>query len=195
MGATSFMDGLHDPVRRAKECHGQRAGRGLIPGLPPSTPGCSFTSALAGTLWAPWGSGVPRRWWPCGSCGMSLRSWTSAAAMGSSSRWCCREWISGWTRTRVHSLGVYVRLEPSLAEKINVPRASIQTMVSNSVLEHLPRLDTMLRKVVQILRPGGRLVFSVYRSTDLFSGWLLLLVRSYAVWRNRQTVSSACIAT
>jgi SAM-dependent methyltransferase len=52
------------------------------------------------------------------------------------------------------------------------------------VLEHLPRLDAVLEAVARVLRPGGRLIFTV--PTEAFSKWLVLPVARYAVWRNRQ---------
>lgn len=39
--------------------------------------------------------------------------------------------------------------------------ASFETVVSNGVLEHVADLDSALHEIARVLRPGGRLVFSV----------------------------------
>ncbi len=80
--------------------------------------------------------------------------------------------------------GIYERLEAVVVEESPIANGSIGTVVSNSVLEHLPRIDTVLETVARILRPGGRLLFTV--PTEAFSRWLALPLHGYATWRNRQ---------
>jgi SAM-dependent methyltransferase len=80
--------------------------------------------------------------------------------------------------------GIYDRFEAVFAEDMQLPEASIGTVLSNSVLEHLPRLDTTLEAVVRVLRPGGRLVFTA--PTEAFSTQLVLSSKRYAAWRNHQ---------
>lgn len=80
--------------------------------------------------------------------------------------------------------GIYERFEAVPAEEMQLPRGSIGTIVSNSVLEHLPRLDSVLEAVARVLRPGGRLIFTL--PTEAFSRWLVLPSTRYADWRNRQ---------
>jgi SAM-dependent methyltransferase len=80
--------------------------------------------------------------------------------------------------------GVYDRFEPVFAEDMQLPEASIGTVVSNSVLEHLSRLDATLEAVARVLRPGGRLVFTA--PTEAFSTQLALPSKRYALWRNHQ---------
>lgn len=80
--------------------------------------------------------------------------------------------------------GIYKRFVAMPAEEANIDDESIGTVLSNSVLEHLPRLDDALKTVERILRPGGKLVFTA--PTDVFSTWLALPFMSYAAWRNRQ---------
>lgn len=80
--------------------------------------------------------------------------------------------------------GVYARFEPVFAEDMQLPEASIGTVLSNSVLEHIPGLDATLEAVARVLRPGGRLVFTV--PTEAFSTQLALPLQRYAVWRNHQ---------
>ena len=78
--------------------------------------------------------------------------------------------------------GIYERFEPVCAEAMQLPAGSIGTVLSNSVLEHLPGLDNVLESVARVLRPGGRLVFTV--PTENFSDCLALPFSGYAAWRN-----------
>lgn len=80
--------------------------------------------------------------------------------------------------------GVYARFEAVFAEDMQLPDACIGTVLSNSVLEHLPRLDAALETVARVLRPGGRLVFTA--PTETFSAHLVLSSKHYAAWRNSQ---------
>ncbi|MBI4575111.1 MAG: class I SAM-dependent methyltransferase [Planctomycetes bacterium] len=49
---------------------------------------------------------------------------------------------------------------------------SVATVISNSVLEHIPDLDTVLDELRRVLRPGGLLHITV--PTDLFERWSTL---------------------
>jgi len=80
--------------------------------------------------------------------------------------------------------GIYQRFESVPAEEMRLPNGSIGTVFSNSVLEHLPRLDTVLAAVARVLRPEGRLIFTV--PTEAFSRWLVLPFTRYGDWRNHQ---------
>lgn len=82
--------------------------------------------------------------------------------------------------------GIYERFEAVPAEELPLPDESMGTVVSNSVFEHLPQVDAVLEQVARVLRPGGRLLFTV--PTDAFSTWLFLPSGRYAAWRNRQLV-------
>src|SRR5947199_7803650 len=70
------------------------------------------------------------------------------------------------------------------AEEARLEDESIGTVVRNSVLEHLPRIQAVLETIARVLRPGGRLIFTVPR--DVFSRWLALPLTCYATWRNSQ---------
>lgn len=85
---------------------------------------------------------------------------------------------------RAMQLGVHQRFECTAAEEMALADASIATVVSNSVLEHLPWLDTALDAIARVLRPGGRLIFTA--PTAAFSHELALPSACYATWRNRQ---------
>lgn len=80
--------------------------------------------------------------------------------------------------------GIYRRLLAVSAEEISLPGGSIGTVLSNSVLEHLPRLDAALQAIGRILRPGGLLVFTT--PTDAFGRQLLVTLNRYSAWRNRR---------
>jgi SAM-dependent methyltransferase len=79
---------------------------------------------------------------------------------------------------------IYKRFEIARAESSTLPDACIGTVLSNSVLEHIPQVDAVLASVSRLLRPGGRLIFTT--PTDTFSAWLALPLPAYARWRNRQ---------
>lgn len=79
--------------------------------------------------------------------------------------------------------GVYGRLAALYIEEAPLPEESFSTVVSNSVLEHIPQIDAALGAAARLLRPGGRLVFTV--PTEEFSACLVLPLARYAAWRNR----------
>ncbi len=85
---------------------------------------------------------------------------------------------------RAAMLNIYQRIEQVTAEEMQLPDASIETVVSNSVLEHLPRLDETLQSIARVLRPGGKLIFT--SPTERFSTWLVLPLKRYASWRNHE---------
>src|SRR5690606_27950478 len=78
---------------------------------------------------------------------------------------------------------LYERLEPLPVQDVALAPGSLGTVISNSVLEHVPDIDPVLQAVARALRPGGRLVFTV--PTEAFARWLALPLPAYADWRNR----------
>ena len=68
-------------------------------------------------------------------------------------------------------------------EAAGIPRGSIGTVISNSVLEHADRIDDALAAAACALKSGGRLVFTV--PTETFSRWLAIPHAGYAARRNR----------
>jgi SAM-dependent methyltransferase len=84
---------------------------------------------------------------------------------------------------RAAHLGLYRRLEAVAVEDSNLPAGSVGTIISNSVLEHIPQIDSALAAASRLLRPGGRLVFTT--PTHAFSKWLALPGSGYAARRNR----------
>jgi len=80
--------------------------------------------------------------------------------------------------------GIYKRLLALPVEQSQLPDESISTVVSNSVLEHISQLDTVLEAVARLLKPGGKLIFTA--PTEAFRQWLALPIASYATWRNHQ---------
>ena len=57
--------------------------------------------------------------------------------------------------------GGYRLLVRAEGGRIPFPDGSFATVVSNSVLEHIPRLEPVLAEVARVLRPGGAFYFSV----------------------------------
>ncbi len=71
--------------------------------------------------------------------------------------------------------------------------ASFQTVVSNSVLEHIPDLDPVINEVARVLKPGGYLLFC--SPSDHFTDWLLgarILGDRYRHWFNRISRHQHC---
>ncbi len=66
--------------------------------------------------------------------------------------------------------GVYRRV--NLAEGHHMPYASdtFATVFSNSVLEHIPEVEPVVREVGRVLRPGGQFIFTV--PSDAFRHFL-----------------------
>jgi SAM-dependent methyltransferase len=79
--------------------------------------------------------------------------------------------------------GLYARTLAAPIESADLPAGGLGSILSNSVLEHVPRIDDALRAAGQALRPGGRLVFTA--PTEAFSRQLALPLAGYAAGRNR----------
>ena len=57
--------------------------------------------------------------------------------------------------------GLYSCLVQSQERQIPLPDESVQSVISNSVLEHVIDLDAVLKELHRIIAPGGRLMFTV----------------------------------
>lgn len=84
---------------------------------------------------------------------------------------------------RAARLGLYTRVEPVSMEAACIPEGCLGTVISNSVLEHADHIDEALAAAARVLKPGGRLVFTV--PTEAFSRWLAIPNAGYAARRNR----------
>lgn len=80
-------------------------------------------------------------------------------------------------------LGIYSRLVPFPVEDAGLEEGSFAVVMSNSVLEHIRRIDDALAAAARALKPGGALIFTC--PTEAFSGWLALPGTRYAAARNR----------
>lgn len=80
--------------------------------------------------------------------------------------------------------GIYQQALPYPIETAPIPEGSISTVVSNSVLEHIPDLKLALKAIARVLKPEGRLIFTT--PTAAFSQWLAFPFNRYANWRNQQ---------
>jgi SAM-dependent methyltransferase len=82
-----------------------------------------------------------------------------------------------------HRKPIYEQILPCRIEEAGLAEGTFATVVSNSVLEHVPQIETVLQTAGRLLRPGGRLIFTT--PTDAFSRWLALPIARYAAWRNQ----------
>jgi SAM-dependent methyltransferase len=57
--------------------------------------------------------------------------------------------------------GAYRLLVNSMGDRIPCTAESFASVVSNSVLEHIPNVDAVLADIRRVLKPGGRLVITV----------------------------------
>lgn len=77
---------------------------------------------------------------------------------------------------KAEKCGVYKEVRVASALKIPFPDNYFSTVLSNSVLEHIPQIDLALLEIARVLKKGGRLIFIVPRSISfrffLYS-WLL----------------------
>jgi len=55
--------------------------------------------------------------------------------------------------------GAYRLLVRAYGDRLPFGGASFATVVSNSVLEHIPDVEPVLAEIARVLRPGGRLIF------------------------------------
>ena len=57
--------------------------------------------------------------------------------------------------------GAYRQLLQAQGSALPFPDAAFATVVSNSVLEHIPDVEPVLAEISRVLRPGGRFIFCV----------------------------------
>ena len=57
--------------------------------------------------------------------------------------------------------GAYHLLAQSLGNALPYPDGHFATVVSNSVLEHIPAVEPVLAEIARVLQPGGRFLFCV----------------------------------
>lgn len=94
---------------------------------------------------------------------------------------------------RARQTGVYGALAAGSATALPFRDASFGTVIANSVLEHIPDLDTTLQQIERVLMPGGRLLITApsHRFAELLGGShycrrarLDRLARAYGRWFN-----------
>ena len=64
-----------------------------------------------------------------------------------------------YLRSKAEKLGIDVRLETGMSEKIQVPENSIDSVISTLVLCSVGDLSATLKEIMRVLKPGGRFVF------------------------------------
>ena len=57
--------------------------------------------------------------------------------------------------------GAYGYVQQALGDAMPYPNDTFGSVLSNSVLEHIPDLEPVLREVARVTRPGGRVFFTV----------------------------------
>ena len=62
---------------------------------------------------------------------------------------------------RAHELGAYAELIQCQGDSIPKPDEHYRTIISNSVLEHIPALSPVLQEAYRLLAPGGRMYLTV----------------------------------
>lgn len=80
--------------------------------------------------------------------------------------------------------GTYCQVFQCSAQKIPLEDASVGTVYSLVTLHLIPNLDSTLSELFRILKPGGKLIFSV--PLEDFSQHLLTSFAPYVDWRNRK---------
>ena len=99
-----------------------------------------------------------------------------------------------WAPTEeARKVNAHKLLALSEGARMPFPDNSFQTVVSNSVLEHIPDLDPVISEVVRVLRPGGYLLYC--SPSDHFTDWLLgakILGDSYRRWFDRISRHQHC---
>lgn len=68
--------------------------------------------------------------------------------------------LPGSGLTEAVARGAYRWVIPASGTNMPFADGSFGTVISNSVLEHIPRLDATLREISRVLAPGGRLAFT-----------------------------------
>ena len=63
--------------------------------------------------------------------------------------------------SRAGELGAYVELIECRGDAIAKPDGSYRTILSNSVIEHIPDIQPVLKEAFRLLAPGGRLYLTV----------------------------------
>lgn len=62
---------------------------------------------------------------------------------------------------RARSIGAYQNYLNAFGADIPLPAKSVGTVISNSVLEHIPDLEGVLRSLPRVMKPGARAYFTV----------------------------------
>ncbi len=91
---------------------------------------------------------------------------------------------------RARRRGNYRKVLRASVTQIPLKDASVKTVISNCVLEHVPDLDKGLAEIARVLKPGGRLLMTVpseYYNRDSFYQRLFMAVglNQAAQWYNR----------
>lgn len=83
---------------------------------------------------------------------------------------------------KAHGANVYRLVVNGLGDELPFPDGYFGSIISNSVLEHIPDIQPVLNDMARVLRPGGKAVVTM--PSDRFSDWL-----GGALWLERLKLS------
>lgn len=95
-----------------------------------------------------------------------------------------------WMRRRLEARAPSATILPSPAERLDLPDASVDTVVTTLVLCSVPDVAATLAEARRVLRPGGRLVFlehvrAVSAARALADHPVTATARTRAAWQDR----------
>jgi SAM-dependent methyltransferase len=62
---------------------------------------------------------------------------------------------------QARALGVYATVHVAGGDAVPEPAAGFDWVLSNSVLEHIPKIEPVIAEVARLLKPGGAFIFNV----------------------------------
>ena len=71
---------------------------------------------------------------------------------------------------KAHRTGVYKLVIHGSGNQLPFPNGYFGSVISNSVLEHIPDVQSVLDDMARVLRPGGKLIVTM--PSDKFTAWL-----------------------
>lgn len=86
---------------------------------------------------------------------------------------------------RAEKLGVYRKVVIARGDKMPFKSGIFETVVCNSVLEHIPDLEPVLAEVNRVLKPGGRLLMTAPLKKVWTSQFYSFFIPGWAKFKNK----------